>query len=217
VTADGITSTISGATWTSAKNGTAANLTVRIPGSKVDISVRRTSTTIPAGDVVVGVRRHGHPDIQVQGDVAVAPTENFALLLVRDGDSTVRAPSGSPVRVSVADADGLTRTTVTAGDELTVGAIDADTIEIALKGAGGEARGGILLADGRVERTLSRDSNQLRFETSQIAPVPVTPQRRPGFTAGERLSPTTTAATTTTAPVDVDDGPPPSIVVTLPD
>jgi hypothetical protein len=217
VTPDGITNNISGATWTSAKNGTASNLTVRIPGSAVDISVRRTSSTIPAGDVVVGVRRHGHPDLQVQGDIAVAPTDNATLLLVRDGDSTVRAPAGSPVRVSVADTNGLTRTTVAAGDELTVGAMGTDTIEIALKGAGRVIRGDISLADGRVERTVRLDQARLNVETTLIAPVPVVPQRQPGFTAGERPSPTTTPATTTTTPVNVDDGPPPSIVVTLPD
>lgn len=212
VTPDGIENSIEGATWTIGKNGSATNLSVRIPGSRVDIAVRRSSTTAPAGDIVLGVRRHGHPDIQVQGDVAVSPDANDPVLLVRDGASTVRTPNRAPVRVSIADRDGLTRTTVAAGDELTVSAIDASTIEVALKGITGEVRTDISVTDGAVIRSVARNGAALDVETVAIAPVRVATQRRPGFDATSR---TTTTQTPTT--VDVDSGPPPSIVITLPD
>ena len=214
VTPEGISNTVAGATWTITKSAGAANVTVRIPSTRVDIAVRRTSTTSPAGDVVVSVRRNGHPDIQVQGDIAVAPDSSDPVVLVRDDNSTVRAPTGAPVRVSIADSEGLTRTTVGADGELVVGMIDAQTIEVSLKGAQGTARTE-LSASGSVTRTLALAGDTITVDTARIAPVPVQARRRPGFAPSPRLTPPSTTATTTT--VDADDGPPPSIVVTLPD
>lgn len=214
ITPEGITNTIDGATWTIAKSASAANVTVRLPSTRVDVSVRRAATTTPAGDVVVSVRRNGHPDIQVQGDIAVAPGSTDPVLLVRSNESTVRAPTGSPVRVSIADTEGLTRTTVSADGELVVGAIDAQTIEVSLKGTQGAARTE-LAASGSVTRTLALAGDVITVDTARIAAVPVQPRRNPGFSRSPRTTPSPTVATTTT--VDDDHGPPPSIVVTLPD
>lgn len=213
VSADGIANTIDGATWTLAKGAGAANLTVRIPSSSVDVAVRRSVDVESAGDIVVSVRRNGHPDIQVSGDVAVAPGSIVPVLLVRSDDSTVRSPAGSPVRVSVADPHGLTRTTIRAEDELVVGRLDASTIEVSLKGARGDARTALEIDGDPVTRTLALDGDAIRVDTARVAPVPVRSPRRPGFDPSSRATPTTVAVTTT----EPDDGPPPSIVVTLPD
>lgn len=215
VSPDGISNTIEGANWTVAKSTGAANLTVRIPSSRVDVAVRRSLDTASAGDVVVSVRRNGHPDIQVSGDIAVAAGSADPVLLVRSDDSTVRAPAGSPVRVSVADPRGLTRTTIGTDGELVVGRLDASTIEVSLKGARGDARTVLDVDSDAVTRTLALDGDTIRVDTSRVAPVPVRAPRRPGFDPSVRAAPTTIATTTTTT--GPDDGPPPSIVVTLPD
>ena len=214
VSPDGITNTIDGASWTVAKSAGVANMTVRIPSTRVDVAVRRTADTASTGDVVVSVRRNGHPDIQVSGDIAVAAGSTDPVLLVRNDDSTVRAPAGSPVRVSVADPQGLTRTTIGADGELVVGRLDASTIEVSLKGTRGEARAMLDLDGDAVTRTLSLDGDTITVDTARVAPVPVRAPRRPGFDPSARTTTTTVPPTSTTDP---DDGPPPSIVVTLPD
>lgn len=218
VTPTGIENSIDGARWRATKGG-AANLTVTIPPSAgdLDVSILRENDSLPAGDVVVGVRRPGNPDLQIQGDLAAATGSASPVLLVRTEGTTVRAPSGAAARVSIASGSGLSRTTLAAGDELLVRTISADEIEVALKGSGA-AR---IVDDGRwVARTVSVRKGGLDVETSTVAAVPIRPAARPGFsrvptTVAPPVPVATSPATTTTT--DPDEGPPPSIVVTLPD
>ena len=176
----------------------------------LDITVVRDLEGVPAGDVVVGVRRPGNPDVQVQGDLAAPTGDATPVVMVRSDGTTVTAPPQGSARVSIASATGLSRTTVAPGDELVVRTLSPETIEVALKGVG-VAR---LVDDMRtVERVLAPTPTGLGVESAAAVAMPVSPARTPGFSRAPK-SPPTTAVTTTTDP---DSGPAPSIVVTLPD
>ena len=212
VTRTGIENSIDGATWRAAKGG-AANITVSIPASagELDVTVLRRNDALPAGDVVVGVRRPGSPDVQVQGDLAVPGDGASPVLLLREETTTVRSPGGAVARVSVASGAGLSRTTLAAGGELVVRRIADDSIEVALKGTGA-AR---IVDDGRwVVNTVRTGDDGLAVDTAVVAPVRVAPSVRPGFSRAPITATTVTTSTTTTDP---DAGPAPSIEVTLPD
>jgi len=218
VTPEGIENSIEGAQWRSTKGGS-ANLTVTIPSSAgdLDVSILRENDSLPAGDVIVGVRRPDNPDLQIQGDLAGTTGTASPVLLVRTDGTTVRAPSGAAARVSIASGSGLSRTTVAAGEELTVRKIAADEIEVALKGSGA-AR---IVDEGRwLARTISARNGGLAVETSSVAAVPIRPAARPGFSRTQTTVPPSAPvppSRVTTTTTDPDEGPPPSIVVTLPD
>lgn len=215
VTATGIDNSIEGATWRTTKGG-ASNLIVTIPASAggLDVSVTREVASVPAGDVVIGVRRPGNPDLQVQGNLASASADAAPVLLVRDEGTTVLAPAGATARVSIASETGLSRTTVDAGGELLVRTIAKDAIEVSLKGVG-VAR----LVDDKdhVERTINATDNALTVETAIVAPVPITVQQRHNFDRDTSTTIVSSTVPSTTPATDPDDGPAPSIVVTLPD
>jgi len=211
VTRTGIENSIEGASWRATKGG-AANVTVTIPAGagELEISILRENDALPAGDVVVGVRRPGSPDVQVQGDLAVPGDDASPVLLLREETTTVRSPGGAVARVSVASGAGLSRTTLAAGGELVVRRIAEDSIEVALKGTGA-AR---IVDDGRwVVHSVRADRGGLAVDTATVAPVKLSPSSRPGFSRAPTV-PTTVPTSTTTDP---DAGPAPSIEVTLPD
>ena len=218
VTSAGIENSIPGLTWRATKGGP-ANVVVKIPSTitEFDISVVRDIDSVPAGDVVVGLRRHGNPDLQVQGDLAAPRADAAPVVLVRRDGTTVVAPDTAVARVSIATGTGLSRTTIDAGGELVVRTLSSAAIEISLKGVG-TAR---LLDDERhVERTVTRSGEGLRVDSASVSAVPVAPARRPNFTSGSQTSvprtPSTTSPSSSTT-IDPDEGPAPSIVVTLPD
>lgn len=211
VTPTGVSNTIAGATWRSVKGGV-ANLVVSVPAAAgdLDIAVLRDLDGVPSGDVVVGVRRPGNPDLQVQGDLAAPDGDVAPVIMVRSDGTTVTAPPRAVARVSIASATGLSRTTVAAGGELIVRTLSPESIEVSLKGVGA-AR---LVDDPRtVERVLAPSPTGLGVESAAASAVPISPARTPGFSRTAPSTPTTVVTTTT----DPDAGPAPSIVVTLPD
>ena len=221
ITEAGVDNSIEGATWRTTKGGV-SNVVVNLPASAggLDVSVVREVPTLPSGDVVIGVRRPGNPDLQVQGNLATSPSSASPVLLVREEGTTVVAPDGANARVSIASETGLTRTTVESGGELLVRKIDATAIEVSLKGVGTTR---LVDDDTHVERIINSSRDGLDVDTALVAPVPIAAQQRPTFGRTTGTGAPTTGAPVTSVPatgapgVDPDTGPAPSIVVTLPD
>lgn len=215
VTPTGIENSIPGVTWRTTKGGQ-GNLVVTLPATVVefDIAVVREVAAVPAGDVVVSLRRAGNPDLQIQGDLAAPGSKTPPVVLVRADDTTVVAPDNAVARVSIATATGLSRTTLEAGGELMVRTLSTNSIEVSLKGVGA-AR----LADDErlLERTLAGSADGLDVTERLQTAVPVAPPRRPNFSPAPPTTTSPPRQSTTTTTIDPDEGPAPSIVVTLPD
>ena len=206
---------IEGAKYTVSKGATGGLITVVIPSSAkdFDVGVRRGSSVVPAGDVVVNIRRPLMPSIQVSGDLAHvlvgSSAQSDSLLAVRKEGTSVIAPSTNSARISIASGSSLTRTELTSGHTLLVKQIASDSIEVAIKGRNGSVISSTEL-DASEQPSVSEitlvlsDEGSIVTTQAAIAPVPVMVQSSFNFTPGHAPEKPTTSV-------------PSSIVIALPD
>ena len=200
---DGISNAIDGAVATPAK-GAGASITIKVPASvgAFSVAVRRARPTVPAGDVVVTVRRPGHFAVQVAGnlaDLVVGDRTDDAVLRVRPDDTTVSAPERAVARVSVATDADIVRRRLRAGEVLVVDRPGPRTVDIALKGGAidGVERVSVPLRGGSnsTEIELVDDAGSLVLTDAVVSPVTV---RRPAtINHVRRTRPTTTTVADT--------------------
>jgi len=142
-----VTNTIQGSRYIVGKNAPGGVATIEIPAAigDFDVQVRRASSSVPAADVVLGIRRAGTASIQVTGNLAQAVVGErkpaTGVLSVRRDNTTINAPTSSIARVSVASDSRLSRTTLRNGTSLIVSRISDNTIDVALKGSDGTELG----------------------------------------------------------------------------
>ena len=206
---------VDGAEYRVSKGATGGLVTVVIPHSisDFDVEVRRGSTVVPAGDVVVNMRRSSMPSIQVSGnlaqDVVGSAPSSTSLLAVRADGTSIIAPSTNSARVSIATGSALTRTELATGLTLLIKQNSTESIEVAIKGKNGSIMSSTEL-DASQKESVSEITLALSNEGSLVstqaasAPVPVMVQPAVNFTPGRVPStPTNTV--------------PSSIVIALPD
>ena len=206
---------IDGATYTVSKGATGGLVTVVIPHSLTDfdVEIRRGSSVVPAGDVVMNIRRPTMPSIQVSGNLAHnvvgASAPSVSLLAVRKEGTSVIAPATNSARISIAAGSALTRTELASGHTLLVKRIASDSIEVAIKG-----RNGSVISSTELDATEKLSVSEITLALSDqgsivttqaaIAPVPVMVQSSANFTPGRVAKEPTTSV-------------PSSIVIALPD
>ena len=216
VTPESVSNSIPGATYELGKGASSALATITLPESAgdFDVFVKRASAEIPAGDVVLNLRRQGSADIQVVGNLAETviggKKSGTALFAVRSDATTIHAPSGSNARVSVAAGTNLSRTNLAPRTSLVVHAIAAHSIEVSLKGSADNEMATAHFAAGSsthvTDSEWAMDGEQQFTATSeQMSAVSVTASPVVSFTP--RKAPRTT--TTTFVPS--------SIVISRPD
>lgn len=208
----GISSTIAGASYVVGKGASGSLLTIDLPAriGNFNVHVRRASSVIPAGDVVVGMQRTGSASIQVSGNLAqfvISDSRSNELLTVTQSDTTITAPSESRARVSVASDSHISRIALDAGTSFIVKKIAKEHIEVSLKGANGE-----LLGTAPLNAQTLKTTSEIRLAASHgtisqipvtVEPIQVTPRKEHSFV------PQNISVTTSTVPT--------SIVVALPD
>ena len=205
VTPETITNSIPGATFEIGKGRQTGVTTVSLPVDvgDFDVFVRRQSTVVPAGDVVVNIQRFKSASIQVSGNLASSiigqDLASKALLSVRENNTEIRAPQSSNARVSVAVGTTLSRTNLERDTSLVVERSTPESIDISLKGSDNKEidRTSLQKKPGTVstEVTYALDPNK-KFvaQSADIAPVPVRRQMSFSFTSRKALqTPSTTA------------------------
>lgn len=216
-TPSAVINTIEGSTYTVGKNAQGGLATIEIPSTigDFDVQVRRTSSSVPAADVVLGIRRAGSASIQVSGNLAQnvigqqKPTAN--VLSVRRDNTTINAPTSSTARVSVASESRLSRTTLRNGMSLIVSRISNNSIDVALKGSDGTELGSAPLSTKTsdfVTDTQLTLNNQQDLVVTDLRTVPIRVSEQNNRSTTTRQKPQPTASTTSTVP---------SIEITLPD
>lgn len=213
--ATSVVNEIDGAEYSVSKGATGGLASVTVPSSisEFDVEIRRGSSVVPAGDVVVNIRRPSMPSIQVSGNLAhtVIGKERSpkSLLAVRTEGTSVTAPSDNSARISIAAGTGLTRTELNGGHTMLIKRISGESIEVAIKGRSGsvinstelDATNAPTVSD--ITLALSNDGEIVTTQAA-VAAVPVRDQTLVNFTPSKR-QPTTS----TTVPT--------SIVIALPD
>lgn len=207
VTPDAISNSIPGATIEIGKGSTNGVATISIPESAgdFDVSIRRVNAEVPAGDVIVNVRRRGSADIQIVGNLAESTldgnTINTPLLAVRTGDTTIHAPQNSNARISVAAGTNISRTNLSARSSLVIQATRANSIEVSLKGANNTVATARFSADAStrvIESQWTLDSNQQlvasketlsAVSVSSSAPVSFSPRQAHQTTTSTTMVP----------------------------
>ena len=206
---------IDGAEYTVSKGNTGGLVSITVPSSisEFDVEIRRGSSVVPAGDVVVNIRRPSMPSIQVSGNLAhtVIGNEKLtkSLLAVRTEGTSVSAPSDNSARISIAAGTALTRTELIGGHTMLIKRISGESIEVAIKGKSGsvinstalDAANAPMVSD--ITLALSNDG-EIVTTRADVAAVPVRNQTAVNFTP-RKIQP----ATSTTVPS--------SIVIALPD
>lgn len=210
-----IVNEIADAEYRVSKGATGGLVTVVIPHSitDFDIGVRRGSSVVPAGDVVVNIQRPSMPTIQVSGnlahDVVGAPRSSATLLAVRNEGTSVISPATNSARISIAAGTVLTRTELASSHTLLIKRTTTDAIEVAIKGKNGSIIGSTEL-DATEKKSVSEitlalsDEGSIVTTRAAVMPVPVMIQSSVNFIPGS--SPKTPATTV-----------PSSIVIALPD
>jgi len=206
---------IDGAEYTVSKGNTGGLVSIMVPSSisEFDVEIRRGSSVVPAGDVVVNIRRPSMPSIQVSGNLAhtVIGNEKLtkSLLAVRTEGTSVSAPSDNSARISIAAGAALTRTELTSGHTMLIKRISGESIEVAIKGKSGTVINSTALDAANapmvseITLALSNDG-EIVTTRADVAAVPVRNQTSVNFTP-RKIQP----ATSTTVPS--------SIVIALPD
>ena len=139
----GITNTIADATYVVSKGRAGGLVTVTLPESfnDFDVEIRRESSVVPAGDVVVGLQRAGEGIVQVSGNLAHSVVneaqKTTSVFSVRKDSTTIQAPISNGARVSIAEGNTMSRRTLAAGESLSVKRRSSTSIEISLKGSNG--------------------------------------------------------------------------------
>lgn len=202
---EGVVNSIEGATFTVSKGKTGGLVTVTLPTNldEFDISIRRVSDIVPAGDVVVGVQRPGEGLVQVSGDLAhdtISSTKEAApLMTIRQQQTTIRAPQKNSARVSVAAGDTISRRLLSAGESMSVTQASETSIEIALKGSNGYNFGKVPIQinpDGTTREITLLVNEDGTISTTNTSMLPVKIETSPlvNFTPGQ--APTVTTTTT---------------------
>ena len=198
---DGISNGIPGATATPTK-GAGASITLGIPANvgTFTVSVRRGRSAVPAGDVVVTVRRPGHPTVQVSGNLAAKPVDDDrddAVLRITPKDTTVVAPAADVARVSFTAGSDIVRRRLRAGETMIVDRPASNSIEIALKGAGRRETGRVLLPlrdlRSSTEIEVTDDAGAVVLVDSVVMPVTVSTPAAVNFVPRTRPVTTTVA------------------------
>ena len=206
---------IDGADYSVSKGNTGGLVSISVPSSisEFDVEIRRGSSVVPAGDVVVNIRRPSMPSIQISGNLAhtTVGQEKLAksLLAVRTEGTSVNAPSDNSARISIAAGTALTRTELMSGHTMLIKRISGESIEVAIKGKSGSVINSAALDAtstpmvSEITLSLSNDG-EIMTTRAEGAAVPVRTQTSVNFTP-KKIRP----ATSTTAPS--------SIVIALPD
>jgi hypothetical protein len=200
----GIKNSIEGATYSVGKGNTGGLITVTIPNNVQDFAVQlqRQSATLPASDVMVGLRRPDGAALQVSGDLAHdvlnESDDSAALLTVKEDSTVVRAPLQNTARISLSAGSRLSRRTLNAGEAMTVRPIAGNSIEVALKGANGGrtpfTKIDLAHQSSTTELTIAIDENgKVSLLPSRTNPVRVVTSLSPNFTPGKARQTTTTA------------------------
>jgi hypothetical protein len=212
-----VTNTIEGSTYAVGKNAQSGLATITIPSTikDFDVQVRRTSSSVPAADVVLGIRRAGSASIQVSGNLAQTVIGDqkitTSVLSVRTDNTTINAPASSTARVSVASESRLSRTTLRNGMSLIVSRISNNTIDVALKGSDGTEFGSAPLAihaTDFVTDTQLTLSNQQNLVVTDLRTTAIRVSEQNNRFSLPRQKPQPTASSTSTVP---------SIEIALPD
>lgn len=208
VTPTSVMNTIPGATYRVGKGKSGGLATITLPSSTgdFDLDVRRRSSVVAAGDIVVSIRRAGSATVQVSGNLAqedLGSDSTHALLAVRSDRTTVNAPDAAVARVSVAAGATLSRSAIQPGGSLIISQISEDSIEVSLKGANSQRRATHSVSardDGSpMEVTLSLDeSGSIVVSDRKVPSVAVAVHPPAGFTPATR-QPTKRTTTTTEA------------------
>jgi hypothetical protein len=205
---------IEGAEYTVSKGNTGGLVSIMVPSSisEFDVEIRRGSSVLPAGDVVVNIRRPSMPSIQVSGNLAhsVIGGEKLtkSLLAVRTEGTSVTAPFDNSARISIAAGTALTRTELIGGHTMLIKRISGESIEVAIKGKSGSVINSTAL-DATDARTVSditlalSNDGEIVTTRADVAAVPVRNQTAVNFIPRERQLVATTV--------------PSSIVIALPD
>lgn len=215
VTPSAITNSIPGATFEIGKGRQSGVTTVSLPvdAGDFDVFVRRRSQVLPAGDVVVNIKRFNSASIQVSGNLASSvigqDLKTKALLSVRDTNIEIRAPQSSNARVSVAVGATLSRTNLERDTSLVVDRITQESIEISLKGSDNKEidRTPLQKNPGDVSRevTYTLDpSRKIVAQSADVAPVPVQRQTTYSFTP-RKASPTPSTSIATTNSIVISE------------
>ena len=206
---------IDGADYAVSKGAGGGLVSITIPSSisEFDVEIRRGSSVVPAGDVVVNIRRPSMPSIQVSGNLAhtIVGEKKLAksLLAVRTNGTSVNAPLDNGARISIAAGTALTRTELAGGHTMLIKRISGESIEVAIKGKSGSVINSTALdatnATTVSEITLSLSNDgEIMTTRAEVAAVPVRNQITANFTPRN-----TQSATNATVPS--------SIVIALPD
>ena len=206
---------IDGADYAVSKGAGGGLVSITIPSSisEFDVEIRRGSSVVPAGDVVVNIRRPSMPSIQVSGNLAhtIVGEKKLAksLLAVRTNGTSVNAPLDNRARISIAAGTALTRTELAGGHTMLIKRISGESIEVAIKGKSGSVINSTALdatnATTVSEITLSLSNDgEIMTTRAEVAAVPVRNQITANFTPRN-----TQSATNATVPS--------SIVIALPD
>lgn len=155
----GFTNTIADATYVVSKGRAGGLVTVTLPEGfdDFDVEVRRESSVVPAGDVVVGLHRAGEGIVQVSGNLAHSVVNDAqkaeSLFSVRKDSTTIQAPTSNGARVSIAEGNTMSRRILAAGESLSVKRRSSTSIEISLKGSNGFDFGDVPIESDSTART----------------------------------------------------------------
>lgn len=209
VTPQRITNTIDGATFTVGK-GNRGLISVQIPPSvsSFDVSVRRETDDVPAGDVVLSVERNGFARLQMSGDLAVADLASVPVPVVSAERSklTVLAPPQSRVAVTAARLGTLASHSLAPDESVSFSRVNDRSITVSVKGAAGatELELPVAPADTSERVVIAPDGNgALLLQTTNPTAVTARPQRNVNFTPGKKPR---RAPTVTTVPsIEISD------------
>jgi hypothetical protein len=203
VTPQKVTNSIRGATWTISK-GNRGLISVEIPPSvsSIDVSVNKDSPDTPTGDVVLSVERSDFARLQVTGNLAVSEISAAPVPVVKSSGKEMKviAPSDRRVSVSVARRGTLARHALESNHEITFSRVDNNTIEVGVKGSGGEAAVDLPTSSVDTSERVSivvDQSGALALETTRPTAVTARPQRSVTFSPSGRPKPRTTTTVPT--------------------
>lgn len=125
-----ITNAIPRADATLSKTGASGFVAIHLPSDITNVTIHVTSAINNQTPVsLVTIRRAGHSDIQVNGDLS----STHAIVLTEDGASLAAAGTGS-TKVNVINGNKVSATTLANGDVMQVRTISSTEVEVNIKG-----------------------------------------------------------------------------------
>lgn len=212
LSARGFTSTIEGASLHIGK-GAGGLITIELPATLADfdISVTKSLSEAPAGDVILSVDRPGFPRLQIEGNLArgvgvdtAAPT-----VIARKKNTSVVAPTDASVRLSMSRFGTLITQDLEPSEEVLIKKESTKEIEISVKGSLSTEDLQIPLATNTTsERTeiIRMSDDRLAVRTVQPTSVRSSPARVINFVPRDKRPPQTTTTTSTSPPsIEISD------------